>query len=100
VVKNKLAPPFKQSIHSMYGGASPRWRNPRLGVKAGIVEKSGGGSPMIATAGSRPRELKGLPQGNPTWAKIETAIRQNSGLMPSRFWQAPRGDADGEDGEE
>ena len=66
VVKNKLAPPFKQvEFDIMYGeGVSKMGEILDLGVKAGIVEKSGAWfSYDSQRLGTGPRELKSLPQG-------------------------------------
>ena len=55
VVKNKVAPPFKQvEFDIMYGeGVSKTGELVDLGVKAGIVEKSAPGSPSTASVSAR-----------------------------------------------
>ena len=66
VVKNKLAPPFKQvEFDIMYGeGVSKMGEILDLGVKAGIVEKSGAWfSYDSQRLGPGPREFEGVPQG-------------------------------------
>ena len=66
VVKNKLAPPFKQvEFDIMYGeGISKVGELVDLGVKAGVVEKSGSWFSYDSAAHRPgPRERQGLPQG-------------------------------------
>ena len=55
VVKNKMAPPFKEvEFDIMYGeGVSKMGELIDLGVKAGVVEKSAPGSPMTASGSAR-----------------------------------------------
>ena len=66
VVKNKLAPPFKQvEFDIMYGeGISKTGELVDLGVKAGIVEKSGAWFSYNQPAPRPgPRERQAVPQG-------------------------------------
>ena len=84
VVKNKVAPPFKQiEFDIMYGeGISKTGELVDLGVKAGIVEKSGAWFSFDSERIGQGREnakayLKEHPE---TAEKIERAIRQNAGL--------------------
>jgi recombination protein RecA len=89
VVKNKLAPPFKQvEFDIMYGeGVSKMGEILDLGVKAGIVEKSGAWFSYDSQRLGQGREnAKAFLKTNPDIsAKIETAIRQNSGLIAEQI---------------
>src|SRR5881396_721149 len=102
VVKNKLAPPFKQvEFDIMYGeGVSKMGEILDLGVKAGIVEKSGAWFSYDSQRLGQGREnSKAFLKANPDMvAKIETAIRQNSGLIAEQILAGPaERDADGEE---
>ena len=104
VVKNKLAPPFKQvEFDIMYGeGVSKMGEILDLGVKAGIVEKSGAWFSYDSQRLGQGREnSKAFLKANPDMtAKIETAIRQNSGLIAEQILAgAPERDADGDEPE-
>ena len=104
VVKNKLAPPFKQvEFDIMYGeGVSKMGEILDLGVKAGIVEKSGAWFSYDSQRLGQGREnSKAFLKANPDMtAKIELAIRQNSGLIAEQILAgSPERDADGEDPE-
>jgi len=85
VVKNKLAPPFKQvEFDIMYGeGVSKRGELIDLGVKAGIVEKSGAWFSYNSERLGQGREnSKNFLAENPKIAdEIELALRQNAGLI-------------------
>ena len=85
VVKNKLAPPFKMvEFDIMYGeGVSKTGELLDLGVKAGIVEKSGAWFSHDSQRIGQGREnAKQFLRDNPEMAtRIETAIRQNAGLI-------------------
>ena len=89
VVKNKLAPPFKQvEFDIMYGeGISKTGELLDLGVKAGIVEKSGSWFSHDSQRLGQGREnAKQFLRDNPEIAAgIEQAIRQNAGLVSERF---------------
>jgi recombination protein RecA len=89
VVKNKLAPPFKQvEFDIMYGeGVSKMGEIIDLGVKAGIVEKSGAWFSHDSQRIGQGREnAKTFLRNNPDIAaKIEAAIRQNSGLIADKI---------------
>jgi recombination protein RecA len=102
VVKNKLAPPFKQvEFDIMYGeGVSKNGELIDLGVKAGVVEKSGSWFSYDSQRLGQGREnSKAFLKANPDMvAKIETAIRQNSGLIAEQILAgSPERDADGEE---
>jgi recombination protein RecA len=102
VVKNKLAPPFKQvEFDIMYGeGVSKMGEILDLGVKAGLVEKSGAWFSYDSQRLGQGREnAKAFLKANPDiTAKIETAIRQNSGLIAEQILAgAPERDSDGEE---
>ncbi|HEY8030834.1 MAG TPA: recombinase RecA [Methylocella sp.] len=85
VVKNKLAPPFKQvEFDIMYGeGISKTGELIDLGVKAGVVEKSGAWFSYDSQRLGQGREnAKNFLKGNPKIAeRIEQDIRENSGLI-------------------
>ncbi len=103
VVKNKLAPPFKQvEFDIMYGeGVSKNGEIIDLGVKAGIVEKSGSWFSYDSQRIGQGREnAKAFLRANPDIAaKIETAIRQNSGLISEQIL-AGEGEAEEDEAEE
>jgi len=85
VVKNKLAPPFKMvEFDIMYGeGISKTGELLDLGVKAGIVEKSGSWFSYNSERIGQGREnAKTYLKDNPkVAAQIEAMIRQNAGLI-------------------
>ncbi len=93
VVKNKVAPPFKQvEFDIMYGeGISRTGEIVDLGVKAGIVEKSGAWFSFDGQRIGQGREnTKAFLKENPEIAaKIEQAIRQNAGLIVDRMLAQP-----------
>jgi recombination protein RecA len=99
VVKNKVAPPFKQvEFDIMYGeGISKTGELIDLGVTAGVVEKSGS---WFSHAGERigqgRENAKTFLKNNRDVAQtIETAIRANAGLISQRITGTP---SEGEDG--
>jgi recombination protein RecA len=89
VVKNKVAPPFKQvEFDIMFGeGISKVGELIDLGVKAGMVEKSGSWFSFDSQRLGQGREnAKSFLRENPEIAnRIEAAIRQNSGLVAERI---------------
>jgi recombination protein RecA len=89
VVKNKVAPPFKQvEFDIMYGeGVSKAGELVDLGVKAGVVEKSGAWFSFDSQRLGQGREnAKAFLKSNPDIAdKIERAIRENAGLIAERI---------------
>ncbi|HVX99145.1 MAG TPA: recombinase RecA [Pseudorhodoplanes sp.] len=89
VVKNKLAPPFKQvEFDIMYGeGVSKTGELIDLGVKAGVVEKSGSWFSYDSQRIGQGREnAKAFLRDNPDIAgKIEAAVRQNSGILAEKI---------------
>ncbi|MBZ0138896.1 MAG: recombinase RecA [Pseudorhodoplanes sp.] len=95
VVKNKLAPPFKQvEFDIMYGeGVSKVGELIDLGVKAGVVEKSGAWFSFDSQRIGQGREnAKTFLKNNPDMAaRIEALVRQNSGLIAEKILQ---GDAE------
>jgi len=97
VVKNKLAPPFKMvEFDIMYGeGISKMGELLDLGIKAGIVEKSGSWFSYNSERVGQGREnaktyLREHPE---TAAKIEAAIRGNAGLVADKMMTGPAEDA-------
>ncbi|HTV34218.1 MAG TPA: recombinase RecA [Methylocella sp.] len=100
VVKNKVAPPFKQvEFDIMYGeGISKTGELIDLGVRAGVVEKSGAWFSYDSQRLGQGREnAKNFLKSNPQIAeKIEAAVRENSGLIADRILadpDLPAGDA-------
>ncbi len=93
VVKNKVAPPFKQvEFDIMYGeGISKTGELVDLGVKAGIVEKAGAWFSYNGERIGQGREnTKAFLKEHPKLAtEIEKAIRQNAGLIVDQMLQAP-----------
>ena len=85
VVKNKVAPPFKQvEFDIMYGqGVSKVGELVDLGVKAGIVEKSGSWYSFDGARIGQGREAAKtfLTENGDIADKIETAIRTNAGQI-------------------
>ncbi|HXG79249.1 MAG TPA: recombinase RecA, partial [Methyloceanibacter sp.] len=104
VVKNKVAPPFKQiEFDIMYGeGISKTGELVDLGVKAGIVEKSGAWFSFDSERIGQGREnAKAYLKEHPEVAeRIERAIRQNAGLLAGQILEggAETAAADGEGG--
>ncbi len=93
VVKNKMAPPFKMvEFDIMYGeGVSKAGELLDLGVKAGIVEKSGSWFSYDSERIGQGREnAKNYLKDNPDKANaIETAVRRNAGLISEAMMDGP-----------
>jgi len=91
VVKNKLAPPFKMvEFDIMYGeGVSKTGELVDLGVKAGVVEKSGSWFSYDSQRIGQGREnAKTFLKENPDIAaKIEAAVRGNSSVVAEKIDQ-------------
>jgi recombination protein RecA len=89
VVKNKLAPPFREvEFDIMYGeGVSRTGELIDLGVKAGIVEKSGAWYSFDSQRLGQGREnAKLFLKDNPEIAvAVERAVRENAGLVARQF---------------
>jgi recombination protein RecA len=101
VVKNKLAPPFKQvEFDIMYGeGVSKVGELVDLGVKAGVVEKSGAWFSYDSQRIGQGREnAKTFLKQNPdVAAKIEAQVRQNSGPIAEAIAAGEPADKDDDD---
>ncbi|PNG27598.1 recombinase RecA [Methylocella silvestris] len=99
VVKNKVAPPFKQvEFDIMYGeGISKIGELIDLGVKAGVVEKSGAWFSYDSQRLGQGREnSKAFLKAHPEIAdKIELAIRENAGMIADKILDV--GEDEGED---
>ena len=100
VVKNKLAPPFKQvEFDIMYGeGISKMGELIDLGVKGGIVEKSGAWFSYNSQRLGQGREnSKTFLRENPDVAGlIESKIRANAGLVVDTMLTGPEAEEDDE----
>ena len=97
VVKNKLAPPFKVvEFDIMYGeGVSKTGELIDLGVKAGVIEKSGAWFSYNSQRLGQGREnAKNFLRDNPELAhEVETALRQNAGLIAEKFLENGGGES-------
>jgi len=104
VVKNKLAPPFKQvEFDIMYGeGISKMGELVDLGLKAGVVEKSGAWFSYDSQRLGQGREnAKTFLKQHPEIAsKIEAAIRQNAGLIAEKILGPTESEEDDSDAAE
>jgi recombination protein RecA len=104
VVKNKLAPPFKTvEFDIMYGeGVSKVGELVDLGVKVGVVEKSGAWFSYDSQRIGQGREnAKTFLKQNPdVAARIEAAVRQNSGLIAEKILTGEKEEGDDDEGEE
>ena len=102
VVKNKLAPPFKMvEFDIMYGeGVSKMGELLDLGIKAGIVEKSGSWFSYNSERIGQGREnAKGFLREHPELAgQIEAAIRGQAGLIVDAMMAGEGESEDGENG--
>src|SRR5947208_5527844 len=102
VVKNKVAPPFKQvEFDIMYGeGISKSGELVDLGVKAGIIEKSGAWFSFDGERIGQGRENAKtfLTENTDIADKIEAAIRANAGQIGQNLvLDASERDAEGEE---
>jgi recombination protein RecA len=102
VVKNKLAPPFKMiEFDIMYGeGFSKTGELIDLGVKAGIIEKSGSwfsyGSERIGQGRENAKTY--MKEHQDAAEAIELAIRKESGLIADDKQDEPSGGTEDEEG--
>ncbi len=93
VVKNKVAPPFKQvQFDIIYGeGISKVGELIELGVKAGLIEKSGAwyayGNQKIGQGKEAARRF--LKERKDIALTIEDAVRQKSGLIGEALYAGP-----------
>lgn len=101
VVKNKVAPPFKQvEFDIMYGeGVSKMGEVLDLGVTANVVEKSGSWFSYNSERIGQGREnAKQFLRDHPDMAaSIELAIRQNAGLVAEEMLVGERNTDDDDD---
>ncbi|GAB4536667.1 MAG: recombinase RecA [Roseibium sp.] len=101
VVKNKLAPPFRQvEFDIVYGeGVSKTGELIDLGVKGNIVEKSGAWFSYNSQRLGQGREnAKQFLKDNPEIAEeIELAIRQNAGLIADAIIDPDAAEEEAED---
>jgi recombination protein RecA len=99
VVKNKVAPPFREvEFDIMYGeGISKLGEIIDLGVKAGVVEKSGSWFSFNSQRIGQGREnVREFLKKNPDIAKeIETLVRRNSTKIADEMLATPEEDEEG-----
>ncbi|KPP80720.1 MAG: recombination protein RecA [Oceanicaulis sp. HLUCCA04] len=104
VVKNKVAPPFREvEFDILYGeGISRMGEVIDLGVKAGIIEKSGSWYSHDSERIGQGREnARKFLLDNPDMAeKIENQIRSSAGLIAEEMLVGPSADDDIEDAAE
>ena len=90
VVKNKIAPPFKEAeFDIMYGtGISKTGDVLDLGVEMGLVEKSGTwysfGEERIGQGRENTKTFLAQPENQDLFMKLEKAIKQKLGLEPGQ----------------
>jgi recombination protein RecA len=93
VVKNKMAPPFRQvEFDIMYGeGISRTGELIDLGIKAGVVEKSGSWFSYASQRVGQGREnAKQFLRDHPDIADaIEAKVREDSGIVANALMVAP-----------
>ena len=98
VVKNKVAPPFREvEFDIMYGeGISKIGEIIDLGVKGGVIEKSGSWFSYNSTRIGQGREnVREFLRTNPDMAReIETAVRRNSSVIAEELLGTPEPDED------
>src|SRR5215208_3381631 len=98
VVKNKVAPPFRQvEFDIMYGeGISKNGELLDLGVTAGVVEKSGSWFSYGGERSGQGREnAKNFLKQHPEVAQeIERKIRENAGLIAAKITDASSSEDD------
>src|SRR5437868_5275758 len=103
VVKNKLAPPFKSvEFDIMYGeGVSKVGELVDLGVKAGVVEKSGAWFSYDSQRIGQGRENAKvfLKENKDIAAKIEAQVRANSGPIAEAIAAGEPANKDDDDGD-
>src|SRR5262245_17126105 len=93
VVKNKVAPPFKQvQFDIIYGeGVSKTGELIELGVKAGVIDKSGSwyayGSQKIGQGKEAARRF--LKENKSVALEIEDAVRSKMGVMADGMYSPP-----------
>jgi recombination protein RecA len=98
VVKNKVAPPFKQvQFDIIYGeGISKTGELIELGVKAGVIDKSGAwyayGGQKIGQGKEAARRF--LKEHKDIALTIEDAIRGKSAVVADAMYSPPEGDED------
>ena len=101
VVKNKVAPPFKQvEFDIMYGqGISKIGEILDLGVKAGLVEKSGAwfSYDSIRIGQGRENAKNFLTENPELMQRLESAIRSRTDAVAEEMMAGP--DDDGDDGD-
>ena len=103
VVKNKVAPPFKQvEFDIMYGeGISKIGEILDLGVKAGVIDKSGAwfSHDSVRIGQGRENSKKYLKENPEITAKIEKIIRDNAAGISDALLVGPSADDDAGDDE-
>ena len=96
VVKNKVAPPFREvEFDIMYGeGISKLGEIIDLGVKAGVIEKSGSWFSYNSTRIGQGRDnVREFLKANPEMAgEIEKAVRKNSIKIADELLGSPEPD--------
>ncbi len=101
VVKNKVSPPFKQvEFDIMYGeGISKTGEILDLGVKAGVVEKSGAwfSYDSIRIGQGRENSKKYLRDNPEVQSRIEKAVRDNAAGIAEALMVGPGADDDGDE---